>query len=653
MLDNEEPCNLSRFVLSNGGYIWLKIDDQTANHYSLIFYHTQVTKPFGRTVKLLRKVKNLRSGSTMNRWLVSFGHGLGSGAFDRRELPDMEMEEDCFRKLVSSEVFAPKSAQMRRSTSDEQKASTAVAAAAATEKSSLGKAVEDSLTQEAKVEQVAVASVEPAAETAVAVADPIAPPPPEQQQQHLKLPDDSAESSPRIEHAHDNNGGSHKRKVSHGSSTSSPLDGSDPQQPPAKKLCPALKSEEEPPMKANVMDEERMDASTAERDEQQIQPQPPVEAPASAPPAPSSPAKEEEIKEERKEEVQVTAEVETKVEVDEAPAGQKPETLIVPPTMAEPKVEEVETKVEMDVERTPDLKSVPSEEAKETENGGHDEEQNPPIPVTEEIPTAPSPPPVKEELPVNVAMEEEEVTAEDKEPPVDVAMMEEEKEATVEEKAPAEAETAPQTSPEPEPIDLNPAKEEEGTVSIKRKRSNSGEISSSSNKISEEEQAMVEQPMQSTTDSSPKAPSPPPSPKAASPPPTPPPPKSPSPPPQPRAPTPPPMLLAHDLLAKAKLAKKLSQKPISLQQLKQQARAKLIEKNIHQGKGGKKQKRKGERKSRRYQKAPPPKPQTSEAEVSTNSSEDAEENVEKIVMNTGTLYLYRGENPRAEFIRRK
>jgi hypothetical protein len=113
------------------------------------------------------------------------------------------------------------------------------------------------------------------------------------------------------------------------------------------------------------------------------------------------------------------------------------------------------------------------------------------------------------------------------------------------------------------------------------------------------------------------------------------------------------MLLAHDLLAKAKLAKKLSQKPISLQQLKQQARAKVIEKAMQHGKGGKKQKRKGERKSRRYQKVPPSKPQTSEAEASTNSSDEAEENVEKIVMNTGTLYLYRGDNPRAEFIRRK
>mmetsp|Transcript_2446 Transcript_2446/g.5404 ORF Transcript_2446/g.5404 Transcript_2446/m.5404 type:complete len:642 (+) Transcript_2446:120-2045(+) len=599
----------------------------------------EVTKPFGRTVKLIRKVKNLRSGSTMNRWLVSFGHGLGSGAFDRRELPDMEMDEDCFRKLVSSEVFAPKSAQMRRSASDEQKASSAVATMAAIEKSSIGKAVEDSLTQEAKVEEKVAVAAEPAAETAAAAS---APP----QQQNLQLGDDSAESSPRIENANDSNGASHKRKVSHGSSTSSPLDNSDQQPPPAKKMCPALKSEE-PPTKPDAMDEERMDASTSERDEQQSQP--PAEEPAPlpaapAPPVPSPPIKEEEV-------VQPKVEVETKVEVEapveQAPIEQQPEPVIEQPTAAEPKVEVVQTKVvmdlerapdlKMDVERTPDLKSVHSEEAKETEDNGDGEEQQPPIPVTEEVSAAPSPPPVKEELPINVAMEVEE----------EKVAVEEVIAPTEEEKAPAEAEDAPQTVPQPETVhSVESKKEEEDTVSIKRKRSSSGEISSSSNKISEEEQ-----PMQSIADAAPKAPSPPPSPKAPTPPP--PPPKSPSPPPQPRAPTPPPMLLAHDLLAKAKLAKKLSQKPISLQQLKQQARAKLIEKTMHQGKGGKKQKRKGERKSRRYQKAPPPKPQTSEAEASTNSSEEAEENVEKIVMNTGTLYLYRGENPRAEFIRRK
>jgi len=584
----------------------------------------EVTKPFGRTVKLLRKVKNLRSGSTMNRWLVSFGHGLGSGAFDRRELPDMEMDEDCFRKLVSSEVFAPKSAQMRRSHSDEQKPSTATTVAAATEKSSLGKAVEDSLTQEVKVEEEAIAAAaEPAAET-----DAVSAPP---QKQNLKLSDDSAESSPRIDNAIDSNGASHKRKVSHESSTSSPLNGSD-QQPPTKKLCPAFKSEE-PPTISDTMDEEKMDASTSERDEQQLQTQPLAEEPAPTPPAPSPPIKED--VEEAK------AEVETKVEVEE-PVKMVRETVVEELTMAEPRVEEVETKVEMDVDRTPDLKSVNSDEAKETEDNSNEEEQQAPIPVTEEVSSPPSPPPVKEELPVNAAMEEKEE---------DVAMEESAPaETEVDAEAEAEAEAAPQTAqtePKPETVDSDAAKQgEEDAVPTKRKRSSSDELTSSPNKISEEEQ-----PMQSTTDAAPKSPTPPSSPKASTPLPSP--PKSPSPPPQPRAPTPPPMLLAHDLLAKAKLAKKLSQKPISLQQLKQQARAKLNERAMHQGKGGKKQKRKGERKSRRYQKVPPPKPQTSEAEASTNSSEEAEENVEKIVMNTGTLYLYRGENPRAEFIRRK
>ncbi|KAK1735304.1 hypothetical protein QTG54_013918 [Skeletonema marinoi] len=537
----------------------------------------EVTKPFGRTVKLIRKVKNLRSGSTMNRWLVSFGHGLGSGAFDRRELPDMEMDEDCFRKLVSSEVFAPKSAQMRRSTSDEQKASSAVATMAAIEKSSIGKAVEDSLTQEAKVEEKVAVAAEPAAETAAAAS---APP----QQQNLQLGDDSAESSPRIENANDSNGASHKRKVSHGSSTSSPLDNSDQQPPPAKKMCPALKSEE-PPTKPDAMDEERMDASTSERDEQQLQP--PAEEPAPlpaapAPPVPSPPIKEEEV-------VQPKVEVETKVEleapVEQAPVEQQPELgggtdKVVMDLERAPDLK-------MDVERTPDLKSVHSEEAKETEDNGDGEEQQPPIPVTEEVSAAPSPPPVEEELPVNVAMEveEEKVTVEEVIAP------------TEEEKAPAETEDAPQTV-----LNLKqfiPSKQKGGRGhSFHQTQEVDANSASAATQIT-----IPSSTTQSTNSTS--------------------------------------NVIGTRLLAKAKLAKKLSQKPISLQQLKQQARAKLIEKTMHQGKGGKKQKRK----------APPPKPQTSEAEASTNSSEEAEENVEKIVMNTGTLYLYRGENPRAEFIR--
>jgi len=587
----------------------------------MLIIFPQVTKPFGRTVKLLRKVKNLRSGSTMNRWLVSFGHGLGSGAFDRRELPDMEMEEDCFRKLVSSEVFAPKSAQVRRSHSDEQKTNTT--AAADDEKFSLGKAVEDSLTHEAKVE--AAVEAEAAAETAAA--------PP--QQQNLQLSDDSAESSPRSENANYNNGANHKRKVSHGSSTSSPLDNSE-QQPPAKKLCPALKSEE-PPTKADAMDEERTDASTSGRDEQ---PQPPqAEELSHAPPAPAPPITEE---------VEAKKEAETEVEV-ETPMEEEKEPVVESP-FAGATVEEVETKVEMDVERTPDLKSVHSDEAKETEDNGDGDEVQHLTSLNEEVSSAPSsfapsPPPTKEELPINVAMEEEMASPPEEDAPQPVSQPE-----------------TGSAQPETGSVHSDTAKENEDTGSINRKRSSSGgDFSSSSNKISEE-------PTQFTTDTapkpptptpSPKAPSPPPSPKTPTPPPspkapTPPPsPKAPTPPPSPKAPTPPPMLLAHDLLAKAKLAKKLSQKPISLQQLKQQARAKVIEKAMQHGKGGKKQKRKGERKSRRYQKVPPSKPQTSEAEASTNSSDEAEENVEKIVMNTGTLYLYRGDNPRAEFIRRK
>ena len=533
----------------------------------------QVTKPFGRTVKLLRKVKNLRSGSSMTRWLVSFGHGLGSGAFDRRELPDMEMEEDCFRKLVSSEVFAPVSA-MKRSTSDDQKT------AAHNGKSSLGKAPADETSthqQDARVEAEA-GQPEPRAETA----------PPQPPPHNFQMNDSSSLSEDAV---NDNdNGVRHKRKVSNGSLSPS---ASDDQQPPTKKLCPAplVKSEEPPTDEPDAMDEERMDASTSGRDEEP-QTQPPAQE---LPPAP--PVKEEE------------AEVQTETKVEEAGIEVEKETKVKEETvvMVEPKVgEAVEAKVKMDTERTPDLKSVHSDVAKdEAEDSGEEKEQKQPPPSPppsmEDVSSTPPPPPQVEDISqINVAMEEV--------------------------KAPPIEEDAPEPQPEPEIVIANEAEENKGTCSTNLlHQSSSGELSSSSNKKTEEEVEPINEAVKAL-----------------------------SLPPPPKAPTPPPMLMAHDLLAKAKLAKKLSQKPISLQKLKQQARAKAIEKAMQQGKGGKKQKRKGERKSRRYQKnAPSPqKPQPSEA-ASTNSSEEAEENVEKIVMNTGTLYLYRGENPRAEFIRRK
>ena len=553
----------------------------------------------------------------------------------------MEMEEDCFRKLVSTEVFAPKSAQMRRSSSDEQKIS---AAESLTEGKNMPvKTEEKSETEEVKVEEVKAA--EPAAEEAGVA-------PPQQpdlkksaDQPDIKLSNDSADSSSRSEEANDSNGASHKRKVSHGSSTSLQLD-SIFEQPPAKKLCPALKSEgpsSEPSVNNDVMDEEKMDAVLTDRDDElqtqlqpepQPQPQQPAEESSPAPPTSLLPTKEEvEVKVEaavepeaeviveavveRKTEVKVESAVDAEIEANKeaevqlevgeettnelkAPAEQEePEPKNDQPQV-ESKVEDGEHNVEIDSGRTDGLKSVHSDEAKEGNNAVDGNDQQPQITVTEEASSPPSPPPAKEELSINSADEETKVDA--------------------------PTEDAPQIAVQPETVPSDGEKEEKSTDSIKRKRSSSsGEFSTLSNKISEE-------PMRESNDSAPKSPTPPPSPKP---------------------PTPPPMLSAHDLLAKAKLAKKLSQKPVSLQQLKQQARAKAIEKAIQQGKGGKKQKRKGERKSRRYQKVPPPKLQTTEAEASTNSSEEAEENVEKIVMNTGTLYLYRGENPRAEFIRRK
>jgi hypothetical protein len=367
---------------------------------------------------------------------------------------------------------------------------------------------------------------------------------------------------------------------------------SDDQQPPTKKLCPAplVKSEEPPTDEPDAMDEERMDASTSVRDgEPQTQP------PAQELPPPPVKEEEEEVQTETKvEEADIEVEKETKVEE---------ETVV----MVEPKVgEAVETKVNMDTERTPDLKSVHSDEAKdEAEDSGEGKEQKQP---------PPSPPPSMEDVSSTLP------------PPPQVEDISQINVVTEEVKAPPIEEDAPEPQPEPEIVIANEAEENKGTCSTNLlHQSSSGELSSSSNKKTEEEVEPINDAVKAL-----------------------------SLPPPPKAPTPPPMLMAHDLLAKAKLAKKLSQKPISLQKLKQQARAKAIEKAMQQGKGGKKQKRKGERKSRRYQKnAPSPqKPQPSEA-ASTNSSEEAEENVEKIVMNTGTLYLYRGENPRAEFIRRK
>lgn len=485
----------------------------------------------------------------------------------------MEMEEDCFRKLVSSEVFAPVSA-MKRSTSDDQKT------AAHNGKSSLGKAPADESSthqQEARVEAEA-GQPEPRAETA----------PPQQPPHNFQLNDSSSRSEDAVNN--NDNGVRHKRKVSNGSLSPS---ASDDQQPPTKKLCPAplVKSEEPPTDEPDAMDEERMDASTSGRDGEP-QTQPPAQE---LPPAPPVKEEEEEVQTETNvEEADIEVEMETKVEE---------ETVV----MVEPKVEEaVEAKVKMDTERTPDLKSVHSDEAKdEAEGSGEGKEQKqpppPPPPSMEDVSsTPPLPPQVEDISQINVAMEEV--------------------------KAPPMEEDAPEPQPEPEIVIANEAEEKEGTCSTNLlHQSSSGELSSSSNKKIEEEVEPINEAVKAL-----------------------------SVPPPPKAPTPPPMLMAHDLLAKAKLAKKLSQKPISLQKLKKQARAKAIEKAMQQGKGGKKQKRKGERKSRRYQKnAPSPqKPQPSEA-ASTNSSEEAEENVEKIVMNTGTLYLYRGENPRAEFIRRK
>lgn len=453
----------------------------------------------------------------------------------------MEMEEDCFRKLVSSEVFAP-SKSARRSTSDEQKIT------------ANGTSTFDLPTEEANVQ----AESELPAETAVV--------PP---QQNLQLSDDSAEASSRSEDSDDNGSARHKRKVSHGSSsTSFPSDKND-LPPPTKKICtaPLVKSEE--PIKEDAIDEERMDESTSVRDEQ---PQPSAEESS-----PALPVYEEE-----------GAKIEADVKVVTETAEERETEIVI-----EPKVEEVETKVDMATEMTPELKSVHSDEVNETEDIGDGDEQPP---LAEGVASSTPTPPDEEDSEINAAINE--AMEEEQSPAADI--------------------------PQPETVHCDEAKENDDAGSSNlRQRTSSGEFSSySSNKMADEA-------MQSTSAE----------------------PKSPSPPPPPKAPTPPPMLLAHDLLAKAKLAKKLSQKPISLEKLKQQARAKAIEKAMQQGKGGKKQKRKGERKSRRYQKAPPPKPQTSEA--STNSSEEAEENVEKIVMNTGTLYLYRGDNPRAEFIRKK
>lgn len=87
-----------------------------------------------------------------------------------------------------------------------------------------------------------------------------------------------------------------------------------------------------------------------------------------------------------------------------------------------------------------------------------------------------------------------------------------------------------------------------------------------------------------------------------------------------------------------------AQKNLSLTQLKQQAREKARANNPKKRVQPKRKKRKNGKRNQN----PKPKSPTS----NSNESEPTEP-MDRIEMNTGVLFLYRGDNPRAKFVRRK
>ena len=96
------------------------------------------------------------------------------------------------------------------------------------------------------------------------------------------------------------------------------------------------------------------------------------------------------------------------------------------------------------------------------------------------------------------------------------------------------------------------------------------------------------------------------------------------------------------LLAIAKLRTQISQSNLSLTQLKQRARQKTKAKSKKRVQS----KRKKGRKAKKQKKSKSP--------ASNNDESEKEEEPSHVVaMETGVLYLYRGDNPRAKFIRRR